>query len=325
MRYKLIIFILILRIGPLYGQISISKDSAATKALEGIWALDWRFDDKLYALGGDDKLLRIYSATDMKLFKAFSFSDMIRSISWHPSNENILAITTWGGNNGILNIGSNEYIPLAGLPYGSRAIDWNFNGELLATADNAGLIKIWNTKGKLLRSIHKQDKNSYFSMDWHPSKNLIVVSGDDIRIVDTAGITHKVIRHREENTGVLSVRWHPSGDFFVTGDYGHLSEGIETLLQFWKADGTLIKTVNGSKGGIRNLEWDITGRYLATASDRLRIWDIDGKLLHEAKDGDGFWGIDWNHKADSILTASFSGNIMLWSERAELLKTINKK
>ncbi|MBI2429553.1 MAG: hypothetical protein HYV29_12315 [Ignavibacteriales bacterium] len=313
-----------LRLNSASGQIAVSKDSAINKALEGIWTLDWSFDDKLYALGGDDRVLRIYSVGDMKLFKAYSFSEMVRSIRWHPNKKNILAVTTWGDNNGILNIENNEFIPID-LPHGSRAVDWNFNGELLATADNAGLIKIWNSKGELLQSINKQDANSYFSMDWHPSKNIIAVSGDDIRIVDTAGITHKVIKHREEHTGVLSIRWHPSGNFFVTGDYGHRNEGVETLLQFWWADGTPIKTVYGSKSGIRNLEWDRTGRYLATASDRLRIWNVDGQLLYEAKEGDGFWGIAWNHKSDSILTASFSGNIMLWTKEGKLLQIINGK
>jgi WD40 repeat protein len=259
----------------------------------------------------------------MELFKAYSFPEMVRSISWHPSKESIIAVTTWGNNNGILDIVNNKFIPLD-LPLGSRAVDWNFNGELLATADNAGLIKIWNLKGELLKSIKKQDANSYFSMDWHPIKNMLVVSGDDIRIVDTTGTTLKVIKHREEHTGVLSVRWHPSGKFFVTGDYGHHNEGIETLLQFWLADGSLIKTIHGSKSGIRNLEWDAVGKYLATASDRLRIWDIEGRLLHEAKEGDGFWGIDWNNKADSILTASFSGNIMLWTKEGMLLRIINE-
>jgi WD40 repeat protein len=324
MRYILIIIFLIFRLNPASGQIEVSKDSANNRALEGIWTIDWRFDDKFYALGGDDKLLRIYSASDMKLFKAYSFSEMVRSISWHPSKESIIAVTTWGDNNGILDIVNNKFIPLD-LPHGSRAIDWNFNGELLATADNAGLIKIWNLKGELLKSIKKQDTNSYFSMDWHPNRNLLIVSGDDIRIVDTTGFTYKVIKHREEHTGVLSVRWHPSGNFFATGDYGHLNEGIETLLQFWKEDGSAIKTIQGSKSGIRNLEWSTDGRYLATASDRLRIWDIGGRLLHEAKEGDGFWGIVWNDKGDLILTASFSGNIMLWTKEGKLLKIINEQ
>jgi WD40 repeat protein len=325
MKYKLFILAFLYNFGWSSAQVEISKDSANGIFLNGIWALDWRFDDKLCALGGDDKVLRIYSTENMDLYKAYSFKEMIRSISWHPSKKNTLAITTWGDNNGILKIENNEFIALSELPYGARAVDWNFNGELLAAADNVGLIKIWNKEGKLLREITKQDKNSYFSINWHPLKNQILVSGDDIRIVDTAGSTLKVINHREEHTGVLAVRWHPSGSFFVSGDYGHRNEGKETLLQFWNPNGTLIRTVYGNKGEIRNLEWDKSGKYLATASDRLRIWDIDGKMLRESDEDDKYWGIDWNDKSDFILTASFSGNIILWTKEAELSQIINKK
>jgi WD40 repeat protein len=321
MRYALIILILILNNNLAHGQIVVSKDSAINKALEGIWTIDWRFDDKLYALGGDDKHLRIYSAGNMKLFKMYRFSEMIRYVSWHPEKKNLLAVTTWGNRNGILNIENDEFIPLS-IPHGARAVDWNFNGELLAAADNVGLISIWNQQGKLLRSIKKQDKNSYFSMDWHPRENLIVVSGDDIRIVDTTGNALRVIKHREENTGVLSVRWHPSGNFFVSGDYGN--SNVKTILQFWKADGTLLKTIYGSKSGIRNLKWTRDGKYLASASDRLRIWDRNGQLLYEAREGSDCWGIDWNQNADSILTTSFSGNIMLWTREGKLVQIINE-
>jgi WD40 repeat protein len=324
MKYFPIMLILVLQFSVSHGQVVMSNDSAANKKPEGIWTLDWRFDGDLFAIGGDDKVLRIYKADNMQLFKAYRFTAMIRHVSWHPGNKSILAVTTGGHQNGILNIDNNAFIPLD-IPDGARAVDWNFDGRLLATADNVGLIKIWNAEGNLLRVIKKQDENSYFSLDWHPAKNLLVASGDDIRIVDTAGTTLKVIKHRTTNTGVLAVRWHPSGDFFVTGDYGQVQEGIATLLQFWKADGTLIKTVKGSKGEIRNLEWDAAGKYLATASDRLRIWNRKGKLLYEGKKDDSLWGVDWNRKTNRILTAAFSGSILLWSKEGKLLQVVNTK
>jgi WD40 repeat protein len=324
MKYLLIILISVLPFSLVNGQRVMSPDTARNIKPEGTWTLDRRFDDEVFAVGGDDKLLRIYSAGNMQLLKAYAFTAMIRNISWHPQNKNILAVTTGGNVNGILHIEDNAFTQLD-IPDGARAVSWNFNGQLLATADNAGLIKIWNAKGALLRTIKKQDENSYFSLDWHPFKNLLVVSGDDIRIADTTGITHKVIKHRKENTGVLAVRWHPSGDFFVSGDYGQAEEGIATLLQFWKTGGTLIKTVKGSKGEIRNLEWDLSGQYLATASDRLRIWDRNGKLLNETKEENSWWGIDWDHKSNMILTAGFSGDIMLWNKEGKLLQVIRGK
>ena len=142
--------------------------------------------------------------------------------------------------------------------------------------------------------IKKEDNNSYFSIGWHPGKNIIAVSGDDIRIMDTMGTTLKVIRHRKEQTGVLTINWHPSGEFFATGDYGHYKEGIKSIIQFWKPDGTLTKTLYGSKAEYRNIRWNKSGTLLASASDALRIWNTNGKLVCIGKSKDLLWGLDWN-------------------------------
>jgi hypothetical protein len=54
MRDILIILVLLSIFSSAYAQIDISKDIATSKASDGIWTLDWRFDHKLFALGGDD-------------------------------------------------------------------------------------------------------------------------------------------------------------------------------------------------------------------------------------------------------------------------------
>ena len=79
----------------------------------------------------------------------------------------------------------------------------------------------------------------FLGMDWHPSKNILTTVGDEIRIFDTSGKQLDIFKHRQQQAGLLTVKWHPSGEFFVTGDYGHPKEGIPVLLQFWQPDGKL--------------------------------------------------------------------------------------
>ncbi|MFZ6023394.1 MAG: hypothetical protein ACOYVG_02950 [Bacteroidota bacterium] len=86
------------------------------------------------------------------------------------------------------------------------------------------------------------------------------------------------LKHREEPTGILSVEWHPSGNFFVSGDYGHDGEAVHSLLQYWTPEGKLFKTSKGSKMEYRDLQWNQDGTLLATASDKLRIWTKEGEL-----------------------------------------------
>jgi len=297
------------------------RNTELGKAQTLLWSADWSADDKLIAIGGDDSLLRIFDGKYLKQMKTYRINSMIRQVSWHPKNNSI-AIATAGNQVSILNTESGKFIKLEGVTNGARAIGWNFNGELLATADNEGLIKIWDVKGNLLRVIKKEDTNSYFSLHWHPYKNIIAVSGDDIRIVDTSGTTLNVIKHRKENTGILAIRWHPEGEFFSTGDYGHDQEGVKSILQFWKPDGTLMKTIYGSKAEYRNIQWNKEGTQLATASDALRIWNKNGDLLFSGIAEELLWGLDWNSKSDHVITTSINGRIKLWNAQAKsIMKT----
>lgn len=301
------------------GQSTVTKNKPINGRSETLlWTTDWRADDKQIAVGGDDSLLKIYDSENLKLLKTYQLKSMIRQVSWHPTN-NFLAIATNDDEVSILNTDTEKFIKLNGITNGARGIDWNFNGQILATADNDGLVKIWDLTGNLLRTIKKEDNNSYFSINWHPSKNIIAVSGDDIRIMDTSGVTLKKIKHRKDNTGILAIRWHPSGDFFATGDYGHDEEGVKSIIQFWKTDGTLIKTLYGGNAEYRNIQWDIKGDFLASGSDALRIWNKNGDLLFTGKSQDLLWGVDWNSTSKKIITTSINGHIKLWTGKAKLI------
>jgi WD40 repeat protein len=307
-----------------YGQQVISpSDPLFNQRPKFIWTIDRSLDDSKIATGGDDSLLRIYDGTTLKLLNVYKINSMIRQVSWSQKNK-FLAIATNADATSILNTETGSFMQLKGIGYGARAIGWNFTAELIATADNNGEVKIWDTQGILLKTIKKEDSNSYFALDWHPAKNMLVVTGDDIRIMDTSGATLKIIKNRKEATGVLTVKWNPSGKFFATGDYGHDNENVKSILQFWKEDGTLIKTMYGSKAEYRNIQWNKEGTYLASASDALRIWNSTGELLYTGKSADLLWGLDWDSNSDSIITASFKGGINLWTKHARLVKAITE-
>ena len=178
----------------------------------------------------------------------------------------------------------------------------------------------WNKDGKLIRSTPKENNDSYLSIHWHPSKNIIAAVGTEIWLFDTSGKQLTQMKHRKENAGLLTVRWHPSGEFFATGDNG--PDEIESIIQFWKEDGELIKTLQGSKGEYRNIRWSNDGSLLASASDGLRIWTKDGQLLHTGKSKDILWGLAWNPSGNRIITGTFNGDIHLWTNKAKPLMQV---
>ncbi len=286
-----------------------------------LWSADFSPDGQFLAIGGDDKLLRVYNAKNHTLLNTYQLPSAVQCLDWNKDSK-LLAIALDDKPVQILNIKTNNLNELVGTT-GSRALSWNFTGNLLAIGDYEGTLLIWNNEKKLIKSIKKENTKTYLSVDWHPKKNIILTGGDRIRLFDTTGNLLQSIKHRQEETIILAVRWHPSGLFFATGDYGQKENGIESLLQFWNENGTLLKTLNGSKAEYRNIRWSISGDFIATASDALRIWSIEGQLIYLAKSDDLLWGIDLNFQNKNIITSSEKGKIKLWSYKANFIKEID--
>ena len=288
-----------------------------------IWTTEISADGKYVALGGDDSTVWVYATDNYALHHAYKMSSMIRCLSWHP-REPLLAIATLD-DVAVLLLPAQTITKIPGLPTGGRGLAWNRNGELLALADGNGVIRIMNKEGHLLRSIKKHNNNSYFCIDWHPSKEILVTGSDEIMLFDTTGQQLQMIKHRNVATGILSVKWHPSGDFFAVGDYGHDKEGIPSLLQFRAIDGKLLKEIRGlSRSEFRNIRWNHTGTQLATASDALRVWSKEGKLLATGTTKGGIWTVAWSKDDQRIITGSFDdGSVKLWSNSAALIRQVN--
>lgn len=294
----------------------------AQNTKEILWSTDWSPNGDFIAIGGNVDSLKIYKANDVKFYKSFPIKNTITRTKWHPS-KSIIAVATQMSEDksSIINLETGKKIELNGIsPDGARGIDWNYTGEYLVLADNDGQIFIYNVKGDLIRKFSNENNKSITSVAWHPNKNIFITLSDKIRLFDIEGNLIKSIKHRPEEVMLLSVDWHKSGDFFVTGDYG--DEKTKSLLQYWNANGELIKSIDISKGEYRNISWDKKGNRLATASDKLRIWDTKGNLISEGDSKDYLWGVSWNQKGNRIITSSVEQRIILWNNKAQRILTL---
>jgi hypothetical protein len=57
---------------------------------------------------------------------------------------------------------------------GSRALDWNHDGELLVVGDQEKTLHIWSKEGRLLKTIEKGDNKTYLAVDGIPRKTLFL-------------------------------------------------------------------------------------------------------------------------------------------------------
>lgn len=287
-----------------------------------LWTANWSKDGKYIAVGGVDKKIRIYDGQSFELLKALDNNSEILRMSWHPYS-NLLAIAADNDGSKLIDIENDSVIQLKGdKGYGSRSVAWNHSGELLANADYEGEISIWTMHGELIRTIKKDNTVSNVAIDWHPSKNEFIVLSELVRIYDSEGNLLKQFEHREEKVLMLCVKWHKSGKYFVLGDYGDNYHNYKPLLQFWKADASLLSASDLSKAEYRNMSWTKNGRKLATASDALRIWSKRGKLIAEGPSEGNLWGVDWSPDGKFVVTSSENGLIKLWDKNAKFIREL---
>ena len=292
-----------------------------------LWTADWSPDGKFIAVGGNNNQLKILSAENLTLHRSLEKLNTITKIKWHPT-EQLIAISRQGsveinpGDNRseIINLKDNSAVTLKG-PH-VRGLGWSPNGQMLATGDGEGDLRIFSKTGHLIKEI-KTDQKSITGLSWHPSSGKIVTVGSHIEIVDVPKEETIKIIPREIEILMLSVEWHPSGNFFVTGDYGDNIVNYPALLMFWEVDGSLIRKIEKSKAEYRNLKWSQSGNQLITASDKVRIWNKSGELVKERNLGSLLWGIDWNSKDNKIVTSTEDGKVFVLDEELNILKKLN--
>jgi WD40 repeat protein len=288
-----------------------------------LWTASWSPNDQYIAVGGADKILRLYDGKSFQLIRTDTLEEWINRLSWHPTKK-ILAIAASGDGSRLIDFKNDKTILLYGLHRaGSRAVSWSPDGKQLAIADYEGFVHIWKLDGTRVTSFKKENSKSYTAIDWHPYEDRLLVTGEKIREYDLDGNLIKMFFHRPDSILLLCVAWHPSGEFYAIGDYGNPGVPLSPLLQFYQKDHQLIWQNDQSKAEFRNIKWSPDGSRLATASDILRIWSSEGQLLFEGpEENDNLWGIDWNGDGSMIVTSSENGQIKIWNNRAELIKVL---
>ncbi len=312
--------IILFALGLLLNKETVAQESSIDEIL---WTCDWSPDGKFVAVGGNIDSLKIIGLKDFKLHRAFPIKSTITKVAWHPT-KNLLAVATQLSEDKccIIDLNTLEKIELNGISVdGARGISWDKSGENLAVGDNDGHVSIFDIQGKLVNQFKIEGTKSITGIDWHPTKKEIIFVSDLILQTDLNGKLLQKIKHRKAEVLILSVAWHKSGDFFVVGDYG---DGINnSLLQFWSADGKLMKSVDASKGEYRNVSWSPKGNRLATASDALRIWDSEGKLISVGKSDAYLWGVSWKPNGKQLATSSLKKEIVFWNQKANRIKGVN--
>ena len=244
-----------------FGLINLSFHSCDKEDIvrDILWTAAQSPDGKYIAVGGHYADLKIFDGKTFDLLKTYPVDSVILSrLKWHPDSKLLVVVTQYHEVIArILNIETDEWIPLEDLEQSSRGVDWNRTGDLLAVSEFEGEVSVFTPEGKRV-SRFIADPMSVTDLDWHPDKDIMVTVGSRIGMYTAQGDSIMAFKARDKKTLLLCTEWHPSGEFFVTGDCGEFdAEGVENvMLQFWDAAGQSIKDITSGTKEYRNIRWN---------------------------------------------------------------------
>lgn len=221
---------------------------------------------------------------------------------------------------------------------------WQTNGEYLAVqVDRVSKTgKTTYTNFELFRCAEKEIpvevlefKDSIHGFAWEPKGNkFCVLHGDpprlDVSFYSMGSKTDKnpqvTLLHKLEKKAVNEIRWSPQGTNVIIAGLRNLNGQLE----WWSCtDKELTQTGRDEHFMATDIEWDPTGRYVATSVQALRhnmengynIWSSQGRQILRVP-LDHFQKLQWRPRPPSLLTAQDEKKLMkdLKKYRAEFTK-----
>ena len=199
--------------------------------LDAVLAADLSPDQKLVALGGSGKVVKVYSTVDGALkYKLTKHTDWITAISFSPDGARLATADRTGGLHLWEAASGGIVLTLAEHKSAIRALQWRSDSKLLVTSGEDGLLIWWDTKDGWpavskpnahppLRPAgsYGELKNGILSVGFGPQGHLLTAGRDrNIRYWDPTGNLVKSIVL--ENSLPLTTRITSDGKTLIAGD-----------------------------------------------------------------------------------------------------------
>ena len=203
------------------------------------------------------------------------------------------------------------------------ALDWNENGQLLATGSYDGAGRIWSKSGELQSRLLGHER-AIFSLKWNARGDYLVTSSLDTTAIvwnaDRGTIKQRFSFHAAP---CLDVDWRDDTSFASCSTDRNIcvcKVGSRQPVVTFKG-GEEDEEHEGHTDEVNAIKWDKSGQYLASCSDdkTVKIWGTEqDKPLHTLTQGGKIYSLSWSVKnPDSKLplmlaSAAFDCKTKVW-------------
>ncbi|THU54819.1 hypothetical protein C4D60_Mb11t00070 [Musa balbisiana] len=352
--HRIVINIFDVRTGKLMRDFKGNVDEFATGGSGGVSGISWPVfrwgggkEDKYFARMGKN-VISVYETETFTLIEKKSMKvENVVDFSWSPTDPILaLFVPELGGGNqparvSLVQIPGKEELRQKNLfSVSDCKMYWQNNGEYLAvkvdrytktkkstyTGFELFRIKERDIPIEVLELDNKNDKIVAFA--WEPKGHrFAVIHGDgprpdisfySMRTTLNIGRVSKLTTLKAKQANALF--WSPAGHYIVLAGL----KGFNGQLEFYNVD-ELETMATGEHFMATDIEWDPTGRYVATAvtsvhemENGFHIWSFSGKLLYRIS-RDHFYQFEWRPRPPSLLSAEKEEEI------AKNLKKYSKK
>jgi WD40 repeat protein len=236
------------------------------------YALSWSPDGRYVVSGSSEGTLMLWDVINRTLVQVLrGHRQRVNSVAWSPAGNRIASssfdqtVRLWDAETGVC-----THI-LQGHTEAVSSVDWSPDGSFLASGSYDGSARIWDVQDGASR-VGIEQVGVVSTVAWSPDGTLIALANEE-GLVQIWRAADGELMQRFEHPGVVgALCWNSYGEQLVSG----AADGEKGVLFLWDVrQGALVRTMEGHRGFIWDLDWSPQDNILvsAGADGTVRRWD----------------------------------------------------
>jgi WD40 repeat protein len=264
-----------------------------------IYSMSWRPDGQSLAVGLGDNTVRLLSHDCAEGLRLNGHTEPVTSVSWSRD----WGLVTASRKDKTVRLWDKSGTPLDTFhaPTVQGGVQWRPDGEVLATLDQEGLVRLWK-ENPFVQIFFSPARAPVNDAELSPDGEILVVANDKGISLWRQDQNHKWLSVENDFTlGIVhSVSWSPDGRL--------LALAADDSLIILNRDGTQNKILQDKRinNGVLSVNWRPDGRAIVSGdgNSKVTIWDSDNKLiLAQFNCGDWAQSVYWNPVNERLLAA----------------------